>query len=133
MRLLVVLLVCWATTAHAVCDARALAVDGQPGVWLTEACANEYLRAVRERDALRNDRADMEALDLIRVREIRTATRALDGALSQLSMSQDNLRVVLVQLEEERNPPFYSSKLGLYLEGVGTVVLIGALVWLLIR
>lgn len=106
----------------------AFSLVGEPGVWMPEYCALNYLRAVQERDILRNQVLDYA--DLVRVRDdsVRTATAALEQAHKTSDRAFDLVNDMADQLEKERNPSPFVSPIAMYLYGVGTVVLVASMV-----
>ena len=122
------LLLALALTGQPLCGLEEpLTVRGKEGIWMPLPCAERYLGAVTERDVLRENMKDYEALDLVRIREIRTATTALKGTQDALDKSIELQALTSDRLDEVRNPPAYASPMAFYLYGVGTVTIVGVL------
>jgi len=106
----------------------AFSLVGEPGVWMPEYCALNYLKAVQERDILRSQVLDYAALVKVRDDSVRTATTALEQAHKTSDRAFDLMYDMSEQLEKERNPSPFASPLAMYLYGVGTVVLVASMV-----
>lgn len=104
----------------------------QGGVWMPVPCAERYLDAVVERDTLRAQGVDYAALDVVRVREIHTATVALGRTHDELGRMLGLLEVAEERVVELEHPPWYQSPFAFYIAGVGTVLVTGGVIALIV-